>query len=60
MGRLLAMDTMRYVISTIVKKYQFRLAPGETGSRVFDDMADQFTANPGKLALNFQLRKEAS
>ncbi|KAI4595497.1 hypothetical protein KJ359_006843 [Pestalotiopsis sp. 9143b] len=60
LGRLLAMDTMRYVISTIVKKYQFRLAPGETGSRVFDDMADQFTANPGKLALNFRFRKESS
>lgn len=56
LGRLLAMDTMRYVTARLVKKYRFHLAPGETGMSVFDDMADQFTANPGKLTLCFELR----
>ncbi|KAI0838421.1 cytochrome P450 [Hypoxylon sp. FL0890] len=56
LGRLLAMDTMRYVTARLVKKYRFHLAPGETGLRVFDDMADQFTANPGNLTLCFEPR----
>ncbi|KAI1413310.1 cytochrome P450 [Hypoxylon sp. FL1857] len=58
LGRLLSMDTMRYVTARLVKKYRFHLAPGETGLRVLDDMADQFTANPGKLTLCFERRGE--
>ncbi|GKT57817.1 cytochrome P450 [Colletotrichum tofieldiae] len=56
LGRFLAMDTMRFVVAKLVKKYHFRLAPGETGNRVFDDIKDQFTSNPGPLSLCFELR----
>ncbi|ORY67582.1 cytochrome P450 [Pseudomassariella vexata] len=44
------------VTATLVKKYRFRLAPGETGMRVMGDMRDQFTPNPGGLDLCFELR----
>ncbi|KAL2873868.1 hypothetical protein SGCOL_010934 [Colletotrichum sp. CLE4] len=56
LGRFLATDTMRFVVARLVKKYHFRLAPGETGNRVFDDVRDQFTSNPGPLSLCFELR----
>ncbi|WQF83912.1 Putative cytochrome P450 [Colletotrichum destructivum] len=56
LGRFLATDTMRFVVARLVSKYRFRLAPGETGNRVFDDIRDQFTSNPGPLSLCFELR----
>ncbi|XDG10330.1 hypothetical protein ABKA04_009945 [Annulohypoxylon sp. FPYF3050] len=56
LGRQLAMDTMKLLMARIVKKYRFRLAPGETGTRVFGEMVDQFTANPGNLSLVFEMR----
>ncbi|KAF6811049.1 cytochrome p450 [Colletotrichum sojae] len=56
LGRFLATDTMRFVVARLVKKYRFRLAPGETGTRVFDEIRDQFTSNPGPLSLCFELR----
>jgi cytochrome P450 len=56
LGRQLAMDTMRRVTARLIKKYRFHLAPGETGLCVFNEMVDQFTANPGNLSLCFELR----
>lgn len=56
LGRFLALDTMRYMIARLVKKYRFRLPAGETGSRVMGETKDQFTTNPGPLSLNFELR----
>lgn len=50
------MDIMKFVMARLIKKYRFRLAPGETGSRMFDEMVDQFTANPGNLSLRFEMR----
>ncbi|KAJ2983060.1 hypothetical protein NUW58_g6315 [Xylaria curta] len=57
LGRGLALDTIRLVTAKLVKKYHFRLAPGENGLGVFSDMKDQFTANPGHLEICFELRK---
>ncbi|KAF9876190.1 cytochrome p450 [Colletotrichum karsti] len=56
LGRFLATDSMRFVVARLVKKYHIRLAPGETGTRVFDEIRDQFTSNPGPLSLCFELR----
>ncbi|ORY67019.1 cytochrome P450 [Pseudomassariella vexata] len=56
LGRALATDTMRFVTARLVKKYRFRLPPGETGCRVLDDMRDQFTSISGRLTLSFELR----
>lgn len=56
LGRFLAEDMMRCLIARIVKKFTFRLAPGETGNRVLEDMKDQFVPNPGPLSLCFELR----
>lgn len=49
---------MQYVVSMLVSKYDVRLAPGEDGKRMVEDMVDQFTAAPGKLQLVFERRKE--
>ncbi|KAI1318351.1 cytochrome P450 [Xylariaceae sp. FL0255] len=57
LGRSLALDTMRMVVALIVKKYDFQFAPGEDGSEVLANLRDQFTANPGNLALCFKLRE---
>ncbi|OLN85286.1 Tryprostatin B 6-hydroxylase 2 [Colletotrichum chlorophyti] len=56
LGRFLATDTMRFVVARLLKKYRIRLAPGETGKRVFEEVKDQFTSNPGPLSLCFELR----
>jgi len=49
---------MRLVTAALVKKYHISFAPGETGERVSRDMNDQFTANPGRLHLIFELREK--
>ncbi|KAL2259505.1 hypothetical protein VTK26DRAFT_6795 [Humicola hyalothermophila] len=56
LARLMAMDMMRCVTAKLVSKYRFRLAPGDTGRRVLEDMKDQLAPNPGKLSLCFELR----
>lgn len=56
MGRALALDTLRSVIATLVKKYHFYLAPGEDGRRVHAEMIDHFTTHFGDLNLCFELR----
>ena len=52
----MALDMMRCVTAKLVKKYRFRLAPGDTGRHVLEDMKDQLAPNPGRLALCFELR----
>lgn len=47
---------MRGVITRVVKRFRFKLAPGETGNRVLDEMRDQFVPNPGPLSLCFEER----
>lgn len=56
LGRFLAEDMMRCLVARVVKKFNFRLAPGETGNRVLEDMKDQFVPNSGPLSLCFELR----
>ncbi len=56
-GQFLASDHMRLVTSRLVKKYHIRFAPDETGDRVVNEMRDQFTTNPGRLWLVFELRE---
>lgn len=50
------MDVMRLFTARIVKKYHIRFPPNETGHSVTSDLRDQFTANPGRLHLMFELR----
>ncbi|KAI1662063.1 cytochrome P450 [Daldinia decipiens] len=55
-GRPLAIDSLRFVIARLVKKYQFSFAPGEDGSGMGEHLKDQFVPNPGSLHLCFELR----
>ncbi|KAF7531612.1 hypothetical protein G7054_g8695 [Neopestalotiopsis clavispora] len=55
-ARVMAIDVLRVVTARLIKRYQFALAPGETGDRVLSDMKDQLAPNPGHLQLVFQLR----
>ncbi|CAN8097825.1 unnamed protein product [Discula destructiva] len=56
LGRVLAEDLMRCLVARLVFRYRIRLAPGETGKRVMEDMDDQFIPYPGPLDLSFELR----
>ncbi|KAI0896941.1 cytochrome P450 [Annulohypoxylon nitens] len=55
-ARAMAIDVLRITTARLIMKYRFRLAPGETGRRVLDDMKDQLAPNPGNLTLLFELR----
>lgn len=52
----MAIDVLRITTAQLIKKYRFRLAPGETGERVLRDMKDQLAPNPGQLVLLFEKR----
>ncbi|KAJ5899378.1 hypothetical protein N7495_004122 [Penicillium taxi] len=56
LGRALAMNDMRLITASLVQKYKFSIPSGETGDPVWKDLRDQFTSNPGRLRLLFQLR----
>ncbi|KAF4629298.1 hypothetical protein G7Y89_g8848 [Cudoniella acicularis] len=56
-GKNLAMGELRLVTALLVKKYRIRLASGEDGKRVEEDLRDQFTAAPGELNLSFEVLK---
>ncbi|KAM4059087.1 cytochrome p450 [Hirsutella rhossiliensis] len=58
-GRSMAMDTMRYVVARLVKKYEFHAGPGDDNLRVMEDIKDRFTPRPGALRLCFVPRDEA-
>ncbi|KAK4185891.1 cytochrome P450 [Podospora australis] len=55
-ARVMAIDALRITCAWIIKKYRFRLAPGESGRRVLEDMIDQLAPNPGHLSLVFEFR----
>ena len=52
----MANDMLRVATAQLVKRFRFRLTPGETGRRVLENMKDQLAPNPGHLALRFELR----
>lgn len=52
----LALNVMGYLIARILSKYQVEFAPGKTGTRVWKDMKDQFTANPREGWTSFSTR----
>ena len=52
-GKNLALAELRFVTALLVSNYDINFAPGEDGTRVCEDMKDQFTAAPGKLELVF-------
>lgn len=52
----MAFDVLRIITAKIIMKYKFRLAPGETGLRVLEDMKDQLALNPGHLMMVFEKR----
>lgn len=52
----MAVDALRATAASVIKKYRFHLAPGETGRRVLEDMKDQLAPNPGHLTLVFEMR----
>ncbi|KAF7718299.1 Tryprostatin B 6-hydroxylase [Penicillium ucsense] len=58
LGRALAMNDMRLITAKLIQKYRFTFPPGDDGSAVLDDLKDQFTSNPGRLRLVFQLRDD--
>jgi cytochrome P450 len=55
-ARAMATDMLRATTARLIKRYRFRLAPGETGRRVLQDMKDQLAPNPGHLDLCFEAR----
>ena len=58
-GKLLALSELSLLVAVLVSKYRVRFPEGDDGSRVEDEMIDQFTALPGPLDLIFEARKHA-
>ncbi|ETS81868.1 hypothetical protein PFICI_06870 [Pestalotiopsis fici W106-1] len=58
LGRTLSLRILRRVIAQLVKKYEFRFAPGEIGCHVYGDLADHFSATPGQLHLCVKIREQ--
>lgn len=56
-GKGLALVELRFVTVLLVLKYEISFATGEDGSRVLEELRNQFTAAPGKLRLRFAKRK---
>jgi cytochrome P450 len=54
-GKALALDSMRFLVSKILKKYSFRFAEGDRGDCMDEQMKDQFVSNPGSLRLVFSV-----
>jgi hypothetical protein len=52
------MNDMRLITARLVQRYRFSFPPGETGDAVLRDLKDQFTSNPGRLRLVFELRED--
>lgn len=52
------MNDMRLITAKLIQKYRFSFPAGEDGSAVLGDLKDQFTSNPGRLRLVFELREE--
>ncbi|KAJ5720411.1 uncharacterized protein N7483_008345 [Penicillium malachiteum] len=58
LGRTLAMNDMRLITARLVRRYRFSVPDGETMESVWRDLKDQFTSNPGRLRLFFELRED--
>ncbi|KAF7533848.1 hypothetical protein G7054_g6718 [Neopestalotiopsis clavispora] len=57
LGRTLSLRILRRVVAQLVKTYEFRFAPGEDGCHVYGDLADHFSATPGRLNLCVKIRE---
>jgi tryprostatin B 6-hydroxylase len=57
-GKVLAMDMTRLVLATLIKKYRWHFAPGETGKNFTSSRIDHFTSSFGELSLSFELREK--
>lgn len=55
-GKTLALNELRFVISLLVQKFRVSFAGNDTGEALFSGLRDQFTASPGKLELSFHNR----
>ncbi|KAK2591112.1 hypothetical protein QQS21_011200 [Conoideocrella luteorostrata] len=55
-ARVMATDMLRATTARLIYHYHFRLAPGDTGRCVLEDMKDQLAPNPGHLKLCFEAR----
>ncbi|RYP42639.1 hypothetical protein DL767_000008 [Monosporascus sp. MG133] len=56
-GKNLAMSEMRFVIALLIKRFEVGFGGDNKGEKLFADLRDQFTAAPGRLDLQFRLRK---
>lgn len=56
-GKPLALNQMRSVITLLVSEFDVRFAPNEDGQAVWRDLKDQFNSHPGKLDLVFSKKK---
>lgn len=52
------MNDMRLITARLIQRYRFNIPSGETGDAVLRDLKDQFTSNPGRLRLVFELRED--
>lgn len=50
------MIQMRLVIALLVTKFRIGFSDVDKGQRLFSDLGDQFTAAPGRLELQFDIR----
>ena len=57
-GRVLALQELRYVTALLASKYDISFPPGEDGRSVEEDTLDQFTSNPGELRVVFRARQK--
>ena len=51
---------LRVITALLVTKYDINFAPGEDGTRLFQDCKDVFTAAPGQLILEFKPRAQGA
>ncbi|KAI0443563.1 benzoate 4-monooxygenase cytochrome P450 [Xylaria telfairii] len=58
-GKRFAMIQLKLVAASLLKKYDLAFLPGSDSKEAFErDFRDQLTANPGKLMLVFQKRRD--
>ncbi|KAF4630617.1 hypothetical protein G7Y89_g7519 [Cudoniella acicularis] len=55
-GKNLGLMEVRLCLSILISRFDIAFAPGESGTDVFMDMTDSFTANPGALNIMFSER----
>lgn len=60
LGKQLAMNEMRVVISKMVLEFDVSLAPGEDGYQLLNNSEDVFTTNTGQLSVVWTKRQKKS